>query len=255
MTDDKLRAVIVEDEELPRLSLAEKLRTYHPSVEVVDICEDCDTALESILHHRPNLLFLDIELPEKNSLWLLDKLSEVSTMPMPHIIFTTAFNDPGYLMRAIRLQAVDYLLKPVSLDELSTAIRKVRERWRAADAPSAKNGGGTRKFTFKTMHSLLSIAEEEFAYCQADGPYSILYTTSGGQENVFERLGQIESCVVGGGIVRAGRKYLINTAYIYKLDTRSPVCRLKLPGGGKVDLNLSEGGFEMLLRALNPSDI
>ncbi len=246
---DRLRAIIVEDERMPRLSLAEKLAVYHPSVEVVDMCEDCDTAIESILRLRPDVLFLDIELPEKNSLWLLGKLREVSTLPMPHIIFTTAFSDSEYLMQAIKFQAADYLLKPVSLDELAAAIRKVQKKLSAATGQTS--AGIPRRFSFKTMHSVLSVAPEDFVYAQADGCYSRLFTAAGTEEAVFERLGEIERQVTGGTIIRTGRKYIVNTAYIYKLDTRTSVCRLRLPSGEIVNLSLSEGGMEALIKAVS----
>ncbi len=246
---DRLRAIIVEDERMPRLSLAEKLAVYHPSVEVVDMCEDCDAALESILRLRPDVLFLDIELPEKNSLWLLGKLREVSTLPMPHIIFTTAFSDSEYLMQAIKLQAADYLLKPVSLDELAAAIRKVQQKYSAATGQLST--GNPRRFSFKIMHAVLSVAPEDFVYAQADGCYSKLVTAAGIEEIVFERLGEIEQQAAGGMIVRAGRKYMVNTAYIYKLDSRFSVCRLRLPSGVIVNLSLSEGGMDTLINAVS----
>ncbi len=247
---EKLRAIIVEDERMPRLSLAEKLASYHPSIEVVDMCEDCDAALESILRLRPDLLFLDIELPEKNSLWLLEKLREVSTMPLPHIIFTTAFSDSKYLMQAIKFQAADYLLKPVSLDELASAIRKVHEK-SGKGSTDTTGSALSRRFAFKTMHSVLSLACEDFVYCEADGCYSRLFTAAGAEEAVFERLGEIEARIAGGSIVRAGRKYLVNTDYVYKLDTRASVCRLRLPSGSTIDITLSEGGMETVMHAVS----
>ena len=76
----KYRAIIVEDERLPRLSLIRKLETYHPDIEIVDCCESYETALTAILRHRPDILFLDIQLQGHTTLELLRELKEA--MPL-----------------------------------------------------------------------------------------------------------------------------------------------------------------------------
>ena len=91
--------IIVEDEELPRLSLKSKLETYHPDIEILAMCENAESALECILRNRPQILFLDIQLPGQNSMWLLEQLQQ--TGKLPQIIFTTAYTDPEYLLKAI----------------------------------------------------------------------------------------------------------------------------------------------------------
>lgn len=102
------RAIIVEDERLPRLSLIRKLEDYHPEISIVESCEDYGSALKAILRHRPDILFLDIQLQGHTTLELLRELKEA--MPLPHIIFTTAYDNSEYLLQAIRLAAADYLL-------------------------------------------------------------------------------------------------------------------------------------------------
>ena len=115
------RAIIVEDERLPRLSLLQKLETYHPDIEVVACCASYEEALTAILRHRPDLLFLDIQLQGHTTLELLRELKEA--IPLPHIIFTTAYSNSEYLLQAIRFAAADYLLKPVDVSDLAKAIQ------------------------------------------------------------------------------------------------------------------------------------
>ena len=122
----KLKAIVVEDERLPRLSLLAKLEDFRHSVEVVDACDNYDSARMSILHHRPDLLFLDIQLQGCDSIQLLEELKQ--TIPLPYVIFTTAYSDRKYLMSAIKLSAVDYLLKPIDKGELAHAISKAADR-------------------------------------------------------------------------------------------------------------------------------
>ena len=83
----KLKAIVVEDERLPRLSLLAKLEEFRHSVEVVDACDNYDSARMSILRHRPDLLFLDIQLQGCDSIQLLEELKQ--TIPLPYVIFPT----------------------------------------------------------------------------------------------------------------------------------------------------------------------
>ena len=133
MRKTPVKAIVVDDERLPRLALLQKLEEFHQQVEVVDSCDNYGDALKSILHHRPQLLFLDIQLSGKNAMQLLDELKEA--MPLPHVIFTTAYDNREYLMKAIKLQAVDYLIKPIDPGELALAIGKVTGSRQTHDRP------------------------------------------------------------------------------------------------------------------------
>ena len=119
----KLRTIVVEDERLPRLALLQKLENFSNAVDVIDSCDNYDTALHSILQNKPDLLLLDIQLQGRDTIQLLEELQKVQ--PLPYVIFTTAYNDRHYLMSAIKLSAVDYLIKPIDQSSLSIAIAKV----------------------------------------------------------------------------------------------------------------------------------
>ena len=123
MNRDTLKAIVVEDERYPRLSLLQKLEEFRSQIEVIDACDSYDAALKSILQHRPDLLFLDIQLQGRDSIQLLNELQN-SMHTLPRVIFTTAYADRRYLMSAIKFSAVDYLLKPVDKNELALAIAK-----------------------------------------------------------------------------------------------------------------------------------
>ena len=100
-----LKTSVVEDERLPRLSLLQKLEDFRQEVEVIDSCDNYDSALQSILRHQPELLFLDIQLQGRDAIQLLNEVKQ--TLPLPHVIFTTAYADRKYLMSAGKLSAVD----------------------------------------------------------------------------------------------------------------------------------------------------
>src|SRR5688500_15797348 len=107
-----IRTIIVDDENYCCETLVVLLNTYCPDVEVIDICHNGAVALESIVQHQPDLLFLDIEMPQMNGFQLLEKLPKVNF----ELIFTTSYDQ--YAIKAIRFSALDYLLKPVDREEL-----------------------------------------------------------------------------------------------------------------------------------------
>jgi DNA-binding LytR/AlgR family response regulator len=236
----KYTAVIVEDERLPLLSLIQKLNEYHPDIEIADTYSDAETALEKILKIKPDLLFLDIQLPNKNSLWLIEELNS-ALKSIPYIIFTTAFTSTDYLLQAIKFQAVDYLLKPVNIVDLAKAITKMKEI-------SNKNLNiPDKKYSFHTFNSTLIIHASEIMYCEAEGNYCKMFTDKNTEEAIFERLGEVEIKLLTSGLfVRAGKSHLINKKAIYKLDVRKQMCCLKTSGEMFYKVNLSAGGFAAL---------
>ena len=235
------RAIIVEDERLPRLSLLQKLETYHPDIEVVDCCESYESALATILRHRPDILFLDIQLQGHTTLELLHELKEA--IPRPHIIFTTAYSNSEYLLQAIRFAAADYLLKPVDVSDLAKAIRRIEERDATAPAPTPQPQAQSGKFPFRTLNGTLYVGKDEVVYVRASGNYSNIMLTEG-EEIVLERLGVIESKLGESHFIRAGRNLLLNRNLIYKVDRKRKCCILRTPSGREYSVELSAGGLE-----------
>ena len=171
-----LTAIVVEDERYPRLSLLQKLEDFRQEVEVVDSCDNYDAALQSILRHRPDILFLDIQLQGRDSIKLLDELAEI--MPLPHIIFTTAYADRSYLMSVIKLSAVDYLLKPISYESFLHSASKALKRFETehkAGADTTKNDG----FIYvKSDYKLVRIFYDDILYIEGLKDYVQLHLST-----------------------------------------------------------------------------
>ncbi|MDR1348138.1 MAG: response regulator transcription factor [Prevotellaceae bacterium] len=237
----KYTAIIVEDERLPLLSLIQKLNEYHPDIEIADTCDDAETSLEKILKIKPDLLFLDIQLPNKNSLWLIAQLS-AALKSMPYIIFTTAFKSADYLLQAIKFQAIDYLLKPVNIVDLAKAITKMKEL-----ANNRNITDPNTKYSFHTYNSTLIISASEIVYCEADGNYCKMFTDKYTEEAIFERLNNIEAKLLSTKLfIRAGKKHLVNKKSIYRLNLRRQSCHLKTSINNFYEVKLSAGGFAAL---------
>ena len=229
------RAIIVEDERLPRLSLLQKLKTYHPDIEVVDCCESYEAALTAILRHRPDILFLDIQLQGHTSLELLRELKEA--IPLPYIIFTTAYSNSEYLLQAIRFAAADYLLKPVDVSDLAKAIRRIEERDATTPSSASQSQAQSGKFPFRTLNGTLYAGKDEVVYVRASGNYSQIVLA-------LERLGVIESKLGDRHFIRAGRNLLLNRDLIYKVDRKHKCCILRTLAGREYSVELSAGGLE-----------
>jgi DNA-binding LytR/AlgR family response regulator len=240
----KYRAVIVEDERLPMLSLIQKINEYHPDIEVVGTCDSAASATETILKLKSDVLFLDIQLLDRNSLWLLEQL-QMGMAELPHVIFTTAYNHPDYMISAIRFQAVDYLLKPVNIVDLARAVTRMKEKT-SRGAESAE-----RSYSFHTFNSTLIATAMDIVYCEADGNYCKLFTAKNTEESVFERLGDVETKLLPSALfVRAGKSHLVNKKYIYKIDAKKQICYLKSLTGTFYQMPVSAKGIEILLSAI-----
>lgn len=119
---NKLKAIVVDDEESARDVLENLLLRFCPEVEVVAKCENVPKAVEAIKEHQPDLVFLDIEMPVYAGYELVNFIDEINF----EMIFVTAYDQ--YAIRAFEIAAVDYLLKPVDIERLRTAISRVQQR-------------------------------------------------------------------------------------------------------------------------------
>src|SRR6478672_5241159 len=117
-----ITATIVDDEPYSCEALVTLLERYCPDVKVLDICYSAADALKSVNEQKPQILFLDIEMPHMNGFELLEKLPEINF----ELIFTTSYDQ--YAIKAIRFSALDYLLKPIDREELQKAVQKVVSR-------------------------------------------------------------------------------------------------------------------------------
>ena len=240
----KLKAIVVEDERLPRLSLLAKLEDFRHTVEVVDACDNYDSARMSILRYRPDLLFLDIQLQGRDSIALLDELKE--TIPLPYVIFTTAYSDRKYLMSAIKLSAVDYLLKPIDKGELAHAIAKVADRAVAEEPPAAPV---PRKLSFKSVNGKIFIAADDIAFIKAEGNYARI-TTFHGQSLVLDNLLTLEQRLPQDTFVRVDRSTIVNLTKVFRVNHKQLICILLSASGRELRLELTKSGMEKLMEVV-----
>lgn len=240
----KLKTIVVEDERLPRLSLLAKLEDFRHTVEVVESCDNYDSARMSILRHRPDLLILDIQLQGRDSLQLLEELKQ--TMPLPYVIFTTAYSDRKYLMNAIKLSAVDYLLKPIDKGELAHAIAKAADR---AALETAEASHQPEKLSFKSVNGRIFLPADDIAYIKAEGNYASI-SSFHGCDMVLENLLTLELRLPGNVFVRVDRSTIVNIQKVYRLNHQQHICILRSAEGHELRLEMSRSGMEKLMDAV-----
>jgi two-component system, LytTR family, response regulator len=115
------KAIIIDDEAKGRLALKQKLTDYCPEIEVIAEADNGPEGIFLIEHHKPRVVFLDIEMPRMNGFDMLNEIKDKNF----HVIFTTAYDQ--YAIKAIRFAAFDYLLKPVDIEELKATVAKIQD--------------------------------------------------------------------------------------------------------------------------------
>lgn len=215
-----LRAIIVDDEERGRQTLERLLERFCSDVNVIDSVDSVDAALSAIEHHRPELLFLDIEMPFENGFDLLDLLPE----SRPEVIFTTAYDQ--YALRAAKSSVIDYLLKPIGGEELVAAVAKARRRVRNAfrdseeiDIPSSTLPAGTgerRRLAIPTDEGLLLVRIQDIVRCVAERCYTRLHMLDGREILVSGTLKEFEEQLPASCFARVHHSHLINLEHVRK---------------------------------------
>ena len=215
------RIIIIEDEYSPRQMLREKLERHFPDMEIIAECENAEDALIAVLRLRPDLLFLDIQMPGKNGLWLADELIRMKgdTFTPPDIIFTTGYTYSEYLLKAFELAAIDYLVKPVGVESLQKAVARYHER--AGITTGLQNLADAlqdeKLLKFKSYNGLFLLRPEDIVYVEADRDYASMFFVGGTKEDVFERLGEIEKKLPPEKFLRTGKSAIVNLKYIRKI--------------------------------------
>ena len=239
-----LKAIVIDDERMPRLSLLQKLEAHSQEVEVVASCDSYDNALQNILQLKPDLLFLDIQLQGRDAIQLLEEVKQ--TQPLPYVIFTTAYSERRYLMSAIKLSAVDYLLKPIDKNELAIAIAKVGN---LRTTPANTASPLTSHLSFRTVNGKLFLTPQDIAYVQADGNYSKLVTYTD-TESVMESLASMEQHLDSQTFARVDRSTIINIQQVYKLNTKRRLCTLRSDDNATITLELSKTGIDTIQKLI-----
>jgi two-component system LytT family response regulator len=214
-----IRAVHIEDEPRNIELLASLIQTHCGSqVTLTGNAKNIPDAIDLIKNKNPQLVYLDIELNKGNAFELLEELKGFNFQ----VIFITAFND--YAVKAFRHNAVDYLLKPISINELKEATAKAVEKINNSSINTnildtlkeLKLNIGNQKIGVPVNDGVVFINAEDIIRCEANGSYSIFYLSGKKTITTTKSLKEIEGILLFSNFVRVHNSWIINTNYIKK---------------------------------------
>ncbi len=217
-----IRAILVDDEPQSCKALAIKLKSVGEDIDIVGTFYHPDKAVSAILKLKPDAVFLDIEMPGMNGFQLLEQIQEFNF----EVIFITAYNN--YMLNALHISALDYLLKPVDTDELKNVIVKLRKRLLNQQNPlkkleqlsllkdSLSAHHPPKKLALTTLQGIIFLNTCEIIRVEALSNYSTFYLVNNQKIVVSKTLKEYESVLTHQHFFRVSRSCIVNTDYIFK---------------------------------------
>lgn len=219
-----LKTLIVEDELLARKAIQELLEEYCPDVEIEAIASDIDEAKQLIEAIAPDLVMLDVQVGERTSFELLQELAPFSF----EVIFITAYAE--YAVKAFRMSAVDYLLKPLDIGDLQAAIEKVKQKKALSKADKLETNSEQlqgllqnfshpidperQKMAITTQNGIKMLTIGEIIRCEGSNGYTIFYLENGNQLVSSQHMAPFEDLLLPYQFFRIHTSHLVNRAFI-----------------------------------------
>jgi two-component system LytT family response regulator len=218
---NKYKTIIIEDEKRAQMLLQNILEKHFPTIEIMAIADDLPSGVKAIHKHKPDFVFLDIEMPNFSGLEILDFFNEKEVDFS--IIFTTAYNH--YAIEALKIAAVDYLLKPLNKEDIKEALERFEKKNSAYNQESFSSlksiisDKKINKIAVPEGNQLHFIKTENIIYIKADNSYSELYLENGKQMIVSRSIKNFEDGLKENPcFCRIHKSYLINTQFVEKYD-------------------------------------
>jgi len=234
-----IRGIIVEDEKHSRETLLGMLDRYCKNVEIVAQADSYRGGLEKIREYKPDVIFLDIQMPDGSGFRLLEELDEINF----EIIFTTAFDQ--FAIKAIKYSALDYLLKPIDPEELVKALKKVESKI----SKQAVNENiqvlldniksrepEPHKIVLSTSEKIHIIETDQILRCESDNYYTIFFLIDGKKILISKTLKENEELLGGHNFIRPHKSHLVNVQYI-KGFLRNDGGYIEMTDGSKIPVS------------------
>lgn len=213
---EQLRAILIDDEPSSLQNLQQKLKEFCPDVDIVAAVQKSEEAILLIRQHKPDVIFLDIEMPRMNGFRMLDELGEYDF----DIIFTTAYNH--YAVDAIRISAFDYLTKPVGIKDLQNAVERLskhrkshtRDKMELLRSSLSSVKSQDEKIAVPTGDGLEFIIIKTIVHIESNSNYSKLFFADGKNLLVTKLLGEFEEILTPYNFFRIHNSHLINLSYL-----------------------------------------
>jgi len=225
---DNLKILLVDDEP-EALDLLEYMLDRYDGVSIEGRARTIDQAVSLFRKTIPDLVLLDINLPDKDGFRFVEEIREMGHNP--GIIFVTAYEN--YAIKALKSDAFDYILKPINFDELDHALKRYMENreknsaGRLDDLIDAMSGYNSGKIKLNTRSGYLLLNPSEIVYCRAEGNYTLINLVTGKQEVVAQNLGSIEKILRNNSFFRMNRSNLVNLNFLSSVNRKDGVCLIR----------------------------
>ena len=214
-----LKAVLIDDDESNLSSLSKKLSSHCPQIEIIALCDNASKGIEAIDNLKPDIVFLDIEMPVMNGFVMLQQLNYKNF----ELIFVTAYDH--YAIKAIRFSALDYLVKPIEVEDLKAAVSKAEEK-RNHSYPNPQiellveqlinKKNSFSRIAIPTIEGLQFIKVEDIIYLEASSNYTHIFTTEKKKFIASHTLKDFEDMLPPEIFIRIHNSYIINKNFTEK---------------------------------------
>jgi two-component system LytT family response regulator len=214
-----IRSVLIDDETNSLEMMEWLLKTYCPQVSIEAMCNAADKGLEAINKYKPDVVFLDIEMPHMNGFDLLEQFDRLFF----DVVFCTAYDQ--FALKAFKYSALNYLLKPVDPDDLKETIRRLEEK---KSVPSKQQielllqnirqpaKPVVQRIALTTNDGMMFVSTNDILYCEAESNYTTVVLSEGKKIMVSKVLKDIDEALSGPDFFRVHNSYLINLNHIKK---------------------------------------
>lgn len=205
-----MKAVIIDDMEAARTALKADLESYCPDIEIIGEAQGVVSGAKLIKDVKPELIFLDIQMPDGSGFDLLEILPELDF----DIIFTTASD--AYALKAFKVSAVDYLMKPIDPDDLIEAVKRAKDQNNSTERLSLlkENMQGSKKIALNTLEKIQIVNIEDIIRCESSVNYTTFYFMDGTKLLVTKTLKEFDKMLSEYNFFRVHQSHLINTEFI-----------------------------------------
>ena len=242
-----LNAIIVDDEEFARSSLYFLLQENCENLHISGIAKSVAEARTLLAQHAVDLIFLDIAMPGENGFELINQVKDTNA----HVIFTTAYDQ--YALKAIKANALDYLLKPIDIDELKEAVEKARAyinlKKSSADrsdnlqnlAKQLNDRTEIRKISLPNGQGYSLTNTADIVHIAADSNYSVFYLKSGEKVTVSKVLKEYEEILPEHQFIRVHKSSIVNLDYVVEYNSKNGL-EVTLTNGDRIAVSRRRAG-------------
>jgi len=248
MEKHKFRTIIVDDE-APARELLKRYIAEIPGVELIAECSNGFDAVKAISELHPEVVILDIQMPKLNGFEVIELLDE-----LPYIIFSTAYDE--FALKAFEVHAIDYLLKPYSLDRLKEAFQHIQNYFSKTQLQSLKEistivqskNVPIERILVKEGAKVVIIPVDQIMYIEAQDDYAAIHS----EDKVHlkqQRMAELEKILDSTKFVRIHRSYILNVEYLARIELYAKDSRVAILRDG-TKLPISRSGYEKLKKQL-----